>query len=74
MSDDTAFAELVWENEGGRVLRLVPGAPGPQRAAGVHVGRIYDPVGDHDGYPGQEPATSEPGVLTEFLAGRLHSP
>lgn len=74
MSDDTAFAELVWENEGGRVLRLVPGAPGPQRAAGVDVGRMDAPVGGHDGHPGREPATSEPGVLTEFLAGRLHSP
>ena len=49
MSDDTALAELVWENEGGRVLRLVAGAPGSPRTAGVRVGRIYDPVGEHDG-------------------------
>ena len=49
MSDDTALAELVWENEGGRVLRLVAGAPGSPRTAGVRVGRIYDPVSEHDG-------------------------
>jgi uncharacterized protein YeaO (DUF488 family) len=49
MSDDTALAELVWENEGGRVLGLVAGAPGSPRTAGVRVGRIYDPVTEHDG-------------------------
>ena len=49
MSDDTALAELVWENEGGRVLRLVAVAPGSPRTAGVRVGRIYDPVAEHDG-------------------------
>jgi len=41
---------------------------------GVDLGRMDAPVGGHDGHPGREPATSEPGVLTEFLAGRLHSP
>jgi len=49
MSDDITAAELAWENEGGRVLRLVRGAPSSPRPAGVRLGRIYDPVSEHDG-------------------------
>jgi uncharacterized protein YeaO (DUF488 family) len=49
VSGDTTFAaELVWENEGGRVLRLHPQrrSAGPAR---VRVRRIYDPATEQDG-------------------------
>jgi uncharacterized protein YeaO (DUF488 family) len=49
VSGDTTFAaELVWENEGGRLRRLDPQRrpPGP---ATVRVRRIYEPVTEQDG-------------------------
>ncbi len=49
MNDDTAPAELAWENEGGHVLRVVAGTPSSPRATTARVGRTYDPRDKRDG-------------------------
>jgi uncharacterized protein YeaO (DUF488 family) len=47
--DTTFAAELVWENEGGRLRRLERGAPQSPGPARVRVRRIYEPVTEQDG-------------------------
>jgi uncharacterized protein YeaO (DUF488 family) len=47
--DATFAAELVWENEGGRLRRLERGAPESPDPARVRVRRIYEPVTEQDG-------------------------
>jgi hypothetical protein len=49
MNDDTAPAELAWENYGGHVLRVVAGTPSSPRATTARVGRTYDPRDERDG-------------------------
>jgi uncharacterized protein YeaO (DUF488 family) len=47
--DATFAAELVWENEGGRLRRPERGAPRSPDPARVRVRRIYEPVTEQDG-------------------------
>jgi uncharacterized protein YeaO (DUF488 family) len=47
--DATFAAELVRENEGGRLLRLERAAPQLPEPAGVRVRRIHEPVTEQDG-------------------------
>ncbi len=49
MGDDVVAAELVWENEGGRLASAVSSPPPPVRPASVRIGRIYDAPSPHDG-------------------------
>ncbi len=50
MGDEVvAVAELVWENEGGRLASAVSAPPSPVRPASVRIGRIYDAVSARDG-------------------------
>ena len=47
--DVVAAAELVWENDGGRLAAAVSAPPSPLRPASVRIGRIYDAVSPRDG-------------------------
>jgi len=73
MNDDTAPAELAWENEGGHVLRMVAGTPSSPRATTARVGRIPRPAGRARWNPGagRLPLTARhdqvPGLSAAFI-------
>ena len=89
MNDDTAPAELAWENEGGHVLRVVAGtpfvAPCDDRAGGSHLrpaGRArWDPgagrlplTARHDQVPGLSAATIRTSSTSDGLCARRSGP